>query len=127
MAIEELMFSVEEWDDAEQIGIIEVLARCAHPTIARAAFEAAKKVRPKSRLLLCNKAMILDRGVPGPTSPDPAVTVPLSDEDRDLVEVVIACTNGQIGRAAAIEIIGELDAAGFEIVRQRKEKAGHGC
>lgn len=43
---------------------------------------------------------------------------PLTDEDQDLVEVIIACTNGQMGRAAALEVIGELDLAGFEIVRK---------
>lgn len=39
-------------------------------------------------------------------------------EDQDLIEVVIACTNGQIGRDAARGIIADLDAAGFEIIRK---------
>lgn len=42
----------------------------------------------------------------------------MTDEDRDLAEVVIGCTNGQIGRSAAIEIIDELEGAGFAIIRQ---------
>lgn len=37
-------------------------------------------------------------------------------ETDDLVEVVIACCNGQMGRDAAIEVISELRLAGFEIV-----------
>lgn len=37
-------------------------------------------------------------------------------ETDDLVEVVIACCNGQMGREAAIEVISELDLAGFKIV-----------
>lgn len=38
------------------------------------------------------------------------------EPDDDLVEVVIACCNGQMGREAAIEVISELRLAGFKIV-----------
>lgn len=51
--------------------------------------------------------------------------MPLTDDDVDLVEVVIACTNGQIGRAAAREIMDDLDRAGFEIVRKQQRKRNH--
>ena len=40
---------------------------------------------------------------------------PASDSD-DLVEVVIACCNGQMGRDAAREVISEIHLAGFKIV-----------
>ena len=46
----------------------------------------------------------------------------MTDEDRCLIEVVIACACGQIGRIAAVEIIEDLDAAGFEIVRKRVDE-----
>lgn len=47
----------------------------------------------------------------------------LSEEDLDLAEVVIACTNGQIGRNAAREIIAELGLAGFEIIRRADDSS----
>jgi hypothetical protein len=39
-----------------------------------------------------------------------------NDDKCDLVEVVIACCNGQMGREAAMEVISELRLAGFAIV-----------
>lgn len=39
------------------------------------------------------------------------------ETDRDLIETVIACTNGQIGIDAAREIVEDLGRAGFVITR----------
>ena len=43
----------------------------------------------------------------------------LSDDDMDLAETVIACCHGQIGRQAAVEILAELELAGFEIIKRK--------
>lgn len=62
--VEDFPFAVEVWDQTED-NRIEVLARCGHATIARAAFESACKVRPKDVILLRAKAMVVERRRPG--------------------------------------------------------------
>jgi hypothetical protein len=67
MAIQELGVLVEEWDEAES-GVTEVMARCANVPIGRGAFEAAIKLRPRSRILLRDGARVIERhdGRPSP-------------------------------------------------------------
>jgi hypothetical protein len=59
--------TVEEWDEAES-GIIETLARCSNILVARGAFDAAVKLRPRSRILLRDGARVIERhdGRPSP-------------------------------------------------------------
>lgn len=67
MAIEDLGVAIEEWDDAES-GIIEVMARCCNLPVGRGAFDAAVKLRPRSRILLRDGARVIQRhdGRPSP-------------------------------------------------------------
>jgi hypothetical protein len=67
MADETFGVTVVETDDAES-GIIEVMARCCNVPIGRGAFEAAIKLRPRSRILLKDGARVIERhdGRPSP-------------------------------------------------------------
>jgi hypothetical protein len=56
--IEDLYFSVELHTER---GIEEVVARCARPDLARAAYRVACTVYPKSIVMLCRSAQILER------------------------------------------------------------------
>jgi hypothetical protein len=59
----DFIFAVEQWamDDSH---IEEVVAQCRNAIVARAAFTAAVEFRPKSRLYLRSRAMIMERYEP---------------------------------------------------------------
>jgi len=56
--IEDLYFSVELHTDP---GMEEVVARCARPDLARAAYAVACQVYPRRIVMLCRSAQILER------------------------------------------------------------------
>jgi hypothetical protein len=64
---EDLGVVVVETDEAES-GITEVMARCCNVPVGRGAFEAAIKLRPRSRILLKDGARVIERhdGRPSP-------------------------------------------------------------
>lgn len=57
---EDLPVVVLEMDDAES-AVIEVMARCTNVPVGRGAFEAAVKLRPRSRILLKDGARVIER------------------------------------------------------------------
>jgi hypothetical protein len=60
---ERFSFTVEQWDK-DDVRIEEVMAQCRNSDIARAAYEVAVRLRPKSRLCLRNGAHVLEQHVP---------------------------------------------------------------
>jgi hypothetical protein len=55
----DLLFRIEEWD-AEALHVTELLAEASHLAVAKAAFVAAKLIRPDRYLTLRHGARVID-------------------------------------------------------------------
>jgi len=62
-AIENLLYAVEIWSD-DGNHLIEIIARVSHYEVAAAAYWAATKARPRSYVMLRNRAMGLRERLP---------------------------------------------------------------
>ncbi|WP_216073742.1 hypothetical protein, partial [Acinetobacter baumannii] len=56
MMVEDLRFTIEQWDERDNL--IETLARVSHLTIGFGAYEEAVKLRPGKRITLRHGAQI---------------------------------------------------------------------
>lgn len=71
MTADDLPFTVEEWT-ADETARVEVLARTGNLLIARAAFEAAARLRPTRTILCRDGARVVARHTPRPAGDEEA-------------------------------------------------------